>query len=282
MQGERCRVDGEQATVHPIFGAGDERRPVAGEERDYLGDLFGLCHPAKRVAAAPLRDGLFHSGAATEQVGGPAEHGCVHGAGADGVDPDPFGRVVQGHRPDQRVDRGLARGVRGDALLGDERLHRGDGDDGAAAPRAQVRDRCPAGEEDALEVDVEDLVPQRLGRLDDRAVPLYAGARDKHVDAAEAFDGGGHEPVHVGRDGYIGVDLSGIVKSTGDDRGASVGQPGDHRGTDALRPAGHHGDLARELRHGSTSTAHVSSFDEDGGRDSAVPLATASGRPLVG
>ena len=107
----------------------------------------------------------------------------VDGAGADGVDPDPVGDVVDRERTRQRDD-GALRGAVGSAVAeADQRRDRGDVHDRAAAAGRHVRDRVLAAEERPARVDREDVLPdleRRVGRVRRRADP---GDVDEHVDA---------------------------------------------------------------------------------------------------
>ena len=61
-------------------------------------------------------------------------------------------------------------------------------------------------EEDALDVDREDLVPGRLVGVDDVAVALDPGRCDERVEPPESIDRGGHRRLHGARVGHVGHD----------------------------------------------------------------------------
>src|SRR5216683_5095919 len=68
----------------------------------------------------------------------------------------------------------------------DHSVCRGDADDRAPAPADdQVTAHLLAREEHALQVDVDDRVPLRLGDLDGRAGERHTGVVDQHVEMSE-------------------------------------------------------------------------------------------------
>ena len=149
-----------------------------------------------------------------------------------------------------------------------ERDHRGDVDDIAAPRRLRIArghasgDRL-RGEERALEVGVQDLVPIGLGLLEHRLGDRDAGVVDQDVERAEraldlvqrALDRGALG--HIERDARratarrsdLPAELLELVRlARGEaDRGAAVGQRASKAPAEALRGAGHQGDAAAEV-----------------------------------
>jgi hypothetical protein len=131
------------------------------------------------------------AGAAFVGVAGEAaHHRGVDDAGADGVDADAVGGVVQGGRFGEADEAVLGCGVGGLAL---EALDAGAGrgvDDRAAAAGQHERDLVLHGDEHATEVDRHQAVPlrrrDRVGRLDRL---LDARVVEGDIQAAEALDG---------------------------------------------------------------------------------------------
>ena len=145
---------------------------------------------------APARHDLVlrRRAAVAEAPGRGPQHRRVDRAGTDRVDPHARARLVEGHGPDERVERALARGIGRDLGLRAVGLDRRDDHDRPAAALPEMGQGSPGGKEDALHVDREDLVPGRLVGVDDVAVALDPGRRDERIEPAVALDRGRDTP----------------------------------------------------------------------------------------
>ena len=111
---------------------------------------------------------------------------------------------------------GLGRAVGEAASRGAKAGARGEVDDDAAAPPAQVGEDSLTEEHHALEVDGEDAVPLLLGHVVDGAAPGDGGAVHQNVDAPEALDGAGHGALDGGLVGGVGLHTDGGGGGGGD------------------------------------------------------------------
>ena len=284
-------------------GAGDEGGARADQKGDQLRDILRRADAAERVHLAPRLDHEVLAVVTLPDIGGVAKHGRVDRAGADRVDADVLLGVVERHRPGEGIDRALARGVGGHARLRGEGLDGGDVDDRAAAPLFHVRNGEARGQVHPLHVRVEDLVPGRLIRLDDRAVALNPGAIDENVDPAVCRDclvdqllhvgGASHVRRHAGdRQPFAGhlldrrVDM--LLASAADQHGrAALGEEPGARLAHAERTARYDRDLASKFRatHRLPPITRVriqKVFASRGPNVSAVSFSIAFCRPEVG
>jgi hypothetical protein len=176
--------------------------------------------------------------------------------------------MVQRHRAGEGADRALGGRVGGDAGLGRRRLHGGDGDDRAAAPRAQ-RGQGVAGEQvDRAHVDAEHLVPGVGRGVLDRPVALDPGAADEHVEAAERLDGAVHQRLGVPLVAEVAVQAVGARAGGGQ---LVHGRP--HRPR-VVAADQHRRSLAREPRRGGPPDPERAAGDQ---RDLAVEAAVVHG-----
>ncbi len=114
--------------------------------------------------------------------------GCVHDAGAHGVDGDPVRGEGKGRRRGEADDARLGGGVVG--LVG-TRAEAGDGRhiDDAAIPLGHHHP--PGGleaEEGGLEIEVKHTIPLRLGYVHQRRDGHVAGVVDQNIQAAHFLD----------------------------------------------------------------------------------------------
>src|SRR5207244_7246730 len=115
-------------------------------------------------------------------------------AGVNAVRPDGVAELagLHGRDPGQPVDRGLGRGVDGDAGEGDGGGDRRDVDHGAAAAGRAAGAHGAEGvldaERGAQDVDLEHLADIVWVQVDDQAGNLDAGVVDDDVEAAELGD----------------------------------------------------------------------------------------------
>src|SRR5262249_42008001 len=100
---------------------------------------------------------------------------------------------VDGHALDEADDAGLGRGV-GCPTVAAQAGDRGDADDRSAAPLDQPGDGAPGGQEHRLQVDREDLVPLRLGGLEEILPRLDPDVVVQDVEAAEPCHRRRHHP----------------------------------------------------------------------------------------
>src|SRR3954466_13297877 len=105
----------------------DEAGPGRAEPHDGRGDLLCTTHPADRLLRDYLRAALGRA------PGEAAHHRRVDVPGADGVDPDVLGRVVEGGGLGQADHTVLRGGVRGAPLDADDPSTRGRVHDRTAA-----------------------------------------------------------------------------------------------------------------------------------------------------
>jgi hypothetical protein len=118
--------------------------------------------------------------------------------GAIAFTPDALTPHLSGDTSDEANDAGLGRGVGGTAMAA-ERGHRGDADDGAAAPLGHGGNRGLGGEQHGLEIHRHHAVPILLGRLEDVLAGLDAHVVVEDVKAAvRRHRGRDHGPA-VGR-----------------------------------------------------------------------------------
>src|SRR4051812_12861217 len=112
-----------RASVHGQRGAVDGGGGFRGEEDGDLRDSLGRDPSGALFFAAPL-----------------AIRGGVDHAREDGVGDDTGIAILEGDAADEREERGLRSGVRGDAGSGLDGGTAGDGDDAAATGGAHVRE----------------------------------------------------------------------------------------------------------------------------------------------
>lgn len=163
------------------------------------------------MSFTPGFEGRLDGAFAFPQIGGPAQHRGIDGGGADGIDSDIVSGVIQGHGAHECIDRALARRIGGDARLRSIGLHGRDGDDRAAAALAHFGNGELGGEEDALQIDVENVVPDLIRCVDDGAVALDAGAAGQNIDAPMARYRGLNRRIHVGLGADVADETGGIV-----------------------------------------------------------------------
>src|SRR6516164_4555443 len=189
----------------------DEAGAVGGEEGDGRAYVFGSAEPPHRNRAGHPGDDLL-------RVAGPRREApqgrCVGGARAHRVGGDALGGHLAGQGLGERDDAALCTGVH--RLQG--RAHpasvRPDVDDTPEAPLHHPRHDGLDDPQRALEVDVEDLVPELLGGLHERHEVVPAGVVHHDLDRAERGLDGAHRRLDRGGPGHVDLDR---------DRGASGG-----------------------------------------------------------
>ena len=203
----------QHAAVDQDAGAGDVAGVVRGEVDGRPGDVGRLAGAEQDLGLGADVEGVVPLAALA------GEQPIVDEARRDGVDPDLVRRKLAGlahHQPPEgRLHRAVDRVPAPGALL----VHRGDGDDVAAAP---LLDHLLRGQ---LGVDVGGLERQEVPLVDlllggvhvrPRGVRVAAagvGVVDQDVDPAEPLDGGGEDALHVG--GVAGVALEDLDLAAG-------------------------------------------------------------------
>jgi hypothetical protein len=198
--------------------AGDERRVVAGQERDRGGDLLGLPDPTHgrrgdHALHEPLPD-------LAELLRGGGQERCVDRSGRDGVHPHPEPRGLARDRAREADHPGLGRRVDRRALRADPAGLGRDVDDRARAAALHPVEHGVRDRDRAAQVDADHVVPQRLVGVDEEREAVGARVVDEHVERPERVLGNRHPgtrggsvgDVHLHRDA---VDLAGHVARTG-------------------------------------------------------------------
>ena len=195
--------------------------------------------------------------------------GGVHPAGTDGQHPDVVGGKIQRQVAGQGKDASLAGRVGRDILHGLQTLHAGHVDDHASAPKLHLRNGELGHQEEALEIDVNDAIPEFLrgvhriqvgtGRLDPDVVDQDVdppkgligltnhpgrlrgvGHVRRHVLDRQPFIPGQVQQFPIGRSIDIGKNDRGSLSTQGQRAGAA----------NALGPAGHDSHFAFQPFHG--------------------------------
>lgn len=171
-----------------------KRRLGRAQEQDGMGNLLGRAHAAHRGDINCRSQGLPHLGVARG-------HGRLDDAGADAVDADAVGAVVDGVGARHVDHGGLGRAVRRRGRAGHDAELAGDVDDGAPCGvpdegllLEHLGQRRPRRQPRPPVVDVVDGVEDGRGRL---GGPLRrgqdAGAVDGVVEAGECLGYARHE-----------------------------------------------------------------------------------------
>ncbi len=174
--------------------------------------------------------------------------------GRHGVATDPVAGVHVCDKPRVREQRRLQHRVVGHAERRALRCCRRHVDD--RRPRPHVRQRSARGAHGGHQVELERLLPVVVGELAELADVRSAGVVDEAVDAAEALDRGGDEPVCGTALRQVGCDMElarAVVAAPGrDDVRALGGKSRRDLEADAGRRAGDETDLSCETEiHGS-------------------------------
>ena len=199
--------DREETAVGHDRGAADEGGLVGEQEGHDLGDLLGLAESPDRVER--FQGGQGHVRSLRDTRG--HDETRVHG-----VDADALLAVLQGRGLGQTGHRMLGGGVVGQVLHGGESGDGGGVDDRAAARGQDLGNLVFQAVEDAVEVDVDDLLP--VGDLQVRNVLLRAddaGVVEGQVQCAVGLLGEG--------DGRLCVLGVGDIRLEGGGRAAGLG-----------------------------------------------------------
>jgi DNA topoisomerase IB len=168
---------GPDAAVDGDDGAGDVGAGAGAEVDRDPGHILGAADPAQRGRGRDL---------VTERGQGGGHHLRLERPGRDRVDRDVLRPQLPGQHPGQLVQPGLGRRVGVDGQGRDlQAVDAADVDDAGRvvgrARRLQQRQERPDQEERRLQVQVDQLVPGRLGVLRQRGAPGRAGVVDQDV-----------------------------------------------------------------------------------------------------
>src|ERR1700761_5335104 len=256
--GESELAGGPDAAVDGDDGPGDVGAAAAAQVDRAPGHVVGTADPAqrgrRRDEVAVLGQGRRH-------------HLRLERARGHRVDRDVPGPQLVGQHPGQLVQPGLGRGVGVGRHRRDlEAVDAADVDDPGRvvgrARRLQQRQERPDQEERRLEVQVDQLVPGRLGVLLERGAPGGAGVVDQDVHPGLGLAHHLGQPPALGFGGQVGGHrdhpaellelVDGLLPRPGlaraeVDRRAGLEQTAGHHQPDAAGPAGDHGHPSGEV-----------------------------------
>ena len=132
------------------------------------------------------------------------EHFRVDASGQDRVDGDAVRPQLLckaiGQPEQRRLGRAVVYAVRGAV---ERRLRREVDDASVFAAFFEIRRRCAAGIERAVQIDAHDARPVLIGNILDQRLREHARAVHQNVDAAQRLRGLRHKPVNIGGNGDI-------------------------------------------------------------------------------
>ena len=172
------------ATIEPVA------KVAASLARNSTGPASSAVLAMRRCGQVPGDDLVAILDIAGDAHGEILQHVGIDPSGADRIHPDVRGKFLRQtlRHVDDTGLRGTVGGAPHDAGHAVDRRDVHDVAPGAA----QVRNRCLGGEERALEVGVDDAVPQLFREVIDRGAASPAGIVDEHIKATETFHGGLH------------------------------------------------------------------------------------------
>lgn len=94
-------------------------------------------------------------------------------------------------------------------------MHRGEIDDAATTALLHAWDAAPGSQKEPAQIDGDDPIPFVVTGVHQQLIAGNSGVVDQDIDAAECANGLVDQPVHVGCEGNIAVDKSGIPASCG-------------------------------------------------------------------
>ena len=170
------RLDGDHSAINHQLSASDKAAVIGGQEDYSLGDLIGLTHPPERDLCrhlrSELRDLLFVAQALISL--------SWHHAGADGVDANFTLLQIAGPGAGKGTNRCFRRAVNAEGFHANRGDDRGIQDD--LSPILKQRKRFLNGKEQALDVDVEDLVEVLLRNGAQRGKSSSAGVGENDIE----------------------------------------------------------------------------------------------------
>lgn len=197
--------------------AGDAPRGSAGEEEGDGGHFVRLNQAALRVGFFEEGTGLFgsHACAGDHVRNGGIGHGSIYITGADGVDGDVRGQF-DGEGAGQAEDAMFAGGVRGNVFGPHFAGNGGNVDDPPPLLLDHLRDEGFGDVVDAVQIDIEDSVPEFVRVVEEFVAVGDARVVDEDVHAAPLIEEGGAHGGDLSEVGYIAGEGEGLSAVRGD------------------------------------------------------------------